>query len=112
MAVRRTVIRTDDLDGGEASHTVRFGLDGTSYEIDLNDTNAAALRDLLSRYTKHGRMIGRRTGTAGDRTHIENPDQIRAWAQSNGIDVPPRGRIPETVKQQFRAAHRDCCTNG
>jgi hypothetical protein len=26
----------DDLDGGAAEGTVRFGLDGTEYEIDLN----------------------------------------------------------------------------
>jgi hypothetical protein len=30
------VLLIDDLDGGEAAGTVRFGLDGTEYEIDLS----------------------------------------------------------------------------
>jgi hypothetical protein len=30
----------DDLDGSEAEGTVRFGLDGTDYEIDLNAEHA------------------------------------------------------------------------
>ena len=38
----------DDLDGSEATETVTFGLDGTSYEIDLNKKNAAALRKASS----------------------------------------------------------------
>ena len=37
----------DDLDGGDATETVSFGLDGTSYEIDLSKKNAAAFRKLL-----------------------------------------------------------------
>src|SRR5207245_10053153 len=34
----------DDLDGGEAEGTVRFGLDGAEYEIDLSAGHAGALR--------------------------------------------------------------------
>jgi hypothetical protein len=40
----------DDLDGSEAEGTVRFGLDGAEYEIDLNAEHARALRDALARY--------------------------------------------------------------
>ena len=40
----------DDLDGSEANGTVRFGLDGTEYEIDLNAQHAQQLRDALARY--------------------------------------------------------------
>jgi len=32
----------DDLDGSVAEGTIRFGLDGTEYEIDLNAEHAAA----------------------------------------------------------------------
>jgi len=38
------------LDGGDAAETVRFGLDGRSYEIDLNSKNAKRLRDSLAGY--------------------------------------------------------------
>jgi Lsr2 len=45
----------DDIDGGEAEGTVRFGLDGTDYEIDLSAKNAAALRKALAKYIDSGR---------------------------------------------------------
>ena len=48
MAQKVNIVLVDDLDGTEATETVTFGLDGTTYEIDLNDANAAALREALS----------------------------------------------------------------
>jgi nucleoid-associated protein Lsr2 len=40
MTTKITVVLEDDLDGGPADETVRFGIGGTDYEIDLNATNA------------------------------------------------------------------------
>jgi Lsr2 len=40
MAQKITVALEDDLDGGPAEETVRFGLDGSEYEIDLSIKNA------------------------------------------------------------------------
>ena len=57
----------DDLDGSEATETVTFGLDGTTYEIDLNKKNAAALRKAVEPYVKaarKGRSAGGRRKTA------------------------------------------------
>ena len=48
MAQRVQVQLVDDLSGEEAQETVRFGLDGTNYEIDLTEQNAKSLRDALS----------------------------------------------------------------
>lgn len=56
--VQRTVL-VDDVDGGEAVETVRFGLDGVAYEIDLNEENAAALREGLATWVGHARKAGR-----------------------------------------------------
>jgi hypothetical protein len=42
MAQKITVVLEDDLDGGPADQTVRFGLDGAEYEIDLSISNATA----------------------------------------------------------------------
>ena len=57
MAQKVHIVLVDDLDGSDASQTVSFGLDGTSYEIDLNDKHAAALRDALSGYVGHARKV-------------------------------------------------------
>ena len=63
MAQKVNIVLVDDIDGSDAIETVSFGLDGTSYEIDLNDKNAAALRDALAGYVGHARKVtGSRRG--------------------------------------------------
>ncbi len=44
MAQRVTVELEDDLDGGPADETLRFGLGGSEYEIDLSKKNASRFR--------------------------------------------------------------------
>lgn len=105
MAQKVHIILEDDLDGGEATETVSFALDGRSYEIDLNDKNAKALRDALSTYVASARRAGGRTGGAKRRSVSSNAREIRDWARSNGHQVPDRGRIPSTVREAFEAAH-------
>ncbi len=53
MAQKMLVQFVDDLDGtsSEDVSTVQFGLDGVSYEIDLNAVNAERLRDALASST-------------------------------------------------------------
>src|SRR5947208_11242208 len=85
----------DDLDGSEAEGTVRFGLDGTEYEIDLNTEHAQALRDALARYVNAARRAGggaRRPGRAGRRASAGglNSTEGRWWAKGQGIDVRER----------------------
>ena len=58
----------DDIDGGEAKGTVRFGLDGTDYEIDLSVAHSEDLHKALAPYIAHARKTGtarRRPGRAG-----------------------------------------------
>ncbi|WP_366522905.1 Lsr2 family protein [uncultured Nocardioides sp.] len=102
------IVLEDDLDGSDATQTVSFALDGTAYEIDLNDKNAAALRDALAAYVGHGRKVsgsrrGRRTASSAPSGH--SAKEIREWARSHGHDVPERGRIPSDVRQAFEAAN-------
>jgi hypothetical protein len=48
MAQKVTVALIDDLAGGPADETVRFGFDGAQYEIDLSGKNARAFRKQLA----------------------------------------------------------------
>lgn len=61
MAQRTIIALVDDLDGTElgpgVGETIRFGIDGRSYEIDLRDDNAAALREALQPFIDSGRRI-------------------------------------------------------
>jgi nucleoid-associated protein Lsr2 len=108
MAKTVIVKLTDDLDGGDADETVRFGLDGTSYEIDLSATNAATLRDALKRYTDAARLVGasgsrssRPAGAAGAPTaysklSAEEKARFRKWA-----DMADARRISDARVQSW-----------
>lgn len=104
MAQRVVVTLSDDIDGSEAAETIVFGLDGKSYEIDLNQTNAKKLRKALEPYVDAGRKRSR-SGKAYKQTEVApDPSAIRAWALANKFDVPARGRIPKKVYEAFSAA--------
>lgn len=105
MAQKVQVLLEDDLSGGPAEATVRFGLDGAAYEIDLNSDNASKLRESLQPFVTHARKAGagrRRTRGASSR---ERSADIRSWAKSAGIQVSDRGRIPADVVAKYEAAH-------
>jgi hypothetical protein len=106
MAQKVHITLEDDLDGGDATETVAFGLDGKTYEIDLNDKNASALRNALAKYVGAARRAGGRGSNAKRRTQMgASAREIRDWARSNGHAVPDRGRIPADVRDAFEAAH-------
>lgn len=110
MAQKVNIILVDDIDGSDATQTVSFGLDGTSYEIDLNDKNAGKLRDALAPYVGYGRKLGsgpRRGGRKAAASAAGGPSakEIRDWARQNGYDVPDRGRVSADVRQAYDAAH-------
>ena len=106
MAQKVTVILEDDLTGGPAKQTVRFGFDGSDYEIDLNAKNAAAFGKQLAPYLEHARKAGRaQTRRAGRATACrQRSGDIRAWAREQGLAVSERGRIPASVAEQYHAA--------
>ena len=108
MAQRVTVALEDDLDGGLADETVRFGLGGTDYEIDLRASNAAAFRRQLAPFIEHARRAGSRQRHRPGRTTAsrKRSADIRAWAKDHGIAVSERGRIPASVVEQYQTATR------
>ena len=112
MAQKVQVLLVDDLDGGEASETVSFALDGNNYEIDLSGKNATELRDAFAKYVGAARKVGRATSSPGGRSARRSGgtstamdrDQaaaIRSWAKKQGLKVSDRGRIPATIIEQY-----------
>jgi hypothetical protein len=106
MAQRVETTLIDDLDGSEASETVAFAVDGTSYEIDLSKSNAAAMSRAFGPYVEHARRAGRSSRaprrTSRNRHHSA---AIRDWAKARGLKVSERGRIPADVAAQYEKAH-------
>ena len=109
MAQKIQTLFIDDLDGSEAEGTVRFGLDGTDYEIDLNAEHAQALRDALARYVRAARRARdgtRRPARGGRKGSASGVDstEVREWAKAKGIEVKDRGRVPAELVARFKAA--------
>lgn len=111
MAQKIQVILIDDLDGGPADETVTFGLDGTSYEIDLSEENVAKLREAFAPWVGHARKLGR-TQTRSRRPRAgsapasgTSANTIREWARANGYTVNERGRIAADVRAAYEAAN-------
>jgi hypothetical protein len=117
MAKATITYLADDLDGSDADETIRFALDGKTYEIDLSKKNAAALRKVLKPYVTAGRparSVGRSTGrkattrrsagkrgskTAFSKLVAEEKDRFRKWAK-----LPNARRIAdERVKAWIEA---------
>ena len=59
--IRRGVVieLVDDLDGTKADETIAFGLDGTTYEIELSELNANHFRRVLMPFVDQAQAQGR-----------------------------------------------------
>lgn len=108
MAQKIQTMFIDDIDGGEAEGTVRFGLDGSEYEIDLNAKHTDELRITFKKYIEHARRAGgtaRRTTPRRGRTpSTVDTVAVRAWAREHGYDIKDRGRVPADVVAKYQAA--------
>lgn len=107
----------DDLDGTlievGSGETVLFSIDGTAYEIDLTEDNAAALRAAIEPYVSAGRSISSSRSSASAsssgpkrrRSGQQDYSAVRSWAKENGFQVSERGRVPASVIDAYEAAH-------
>jgi len=115
MAQKTQIIMTDDLDGSEATQTVTFAFQGTSYEIDLNDEHASSIEESFAEWITNARKTtgGRSTSTparssSGGGRASSGPkrtdlDAVRAWARENGHEVSDRGRVSNKVLEAYDA---------
>src|SRR3954452_14160290 len=126
MAQKVQVILVDDVDGGEAAETVSFALDGVSYEIDVSEENAEALREALAPWVGHARRVSGRSGggrarstssgggssrsrasssSGGGGGGRHDLSDVRSWARENGYQVSDRGRVSSEVITAYEKAH-------
>lgn len=108
----------EPTDPRDAETVAFFHSSGQRYELDVCDEHAQALQDALEvidDFAARGRRAtattpaptsGKRRNT-GQRisTGAHNPKEVRAWAIAQGIEVPARGRLPETVLEKYRTEH-------
>lgn len=106
MAVTTLTVITDDIDGSKDASTISFAFGGTNYEVDLSEKHAEALAKALAPYIEAGRKV--RTGSTAPARRSSSvggvdPKAVRKWAESAGITVSSRGRIPADIVEKFKA---------
>jgi hypothetical protein len=107
MAQRIQTLFIDDIDGGAADGTVRFGLDGADYEIDLSGEHSNELRTALGKYIEHSRKVGgaaRRSSRGRGAASAVDTAKGREWARESGYDIKDRGRVPADLVAKYQAA--------
>jgi hypothetical protein len=106
MAQRTQILYVDDIDGSEADGTVRFGLSGVDYEIDLSKDHADQFAAAIGPYLEAARKVSA-AKRAARTTRPARHDQsdVRAWARDQGLKVSDRGRIPADVLAKYESAH-------
>lgn len=111
MAKRTIEVFHDDLDGSEGASTVKFGLDGKSFEIDLSEAHEKELRKALEKYVGAATQVSAHNAAAtGRRKYGTGPARrdtkhIREWLRSQGVEISDRGRIPTDLMNRYNAAH-------
>lgn len=106
MGQRTIVELIDDIDGtiiaDGRGRTVTFGLNGTTYEIDLTDENATELESVMHPYVIKARRTSGPARTKPKQGRSKEQTQaIRAWAIKNGYTLSERGRIPVNIEAHF-----------
>lgn len=120
MAQKVQVLLTCDLHGDDTpgDETLRFAFDGGGYEIDVCTAHAGQMREAFAPYVGAGRRShvgggsprpsGGGSGRSRGRASIDRSQstKVREWARGRGVKVSDRGRIPQSVLDQFQTAHR------
>jgi hypothetical protein len=106
LAQKIQTLFVDDIDGGEAEGTVRFGLDGSDYEIDLSVAHSEELHKALAPYIAHARKAGGTRRVARGRRDASAIDthKVREWARDQGIEIKERGRVSADIVAKYRQA--------
>jgi hypothetical protein len=113
----------DDLDFAEGTETLadekrELSYNGKTIQLDLTKAHADALDDLLKPYLEVGTEMpktssgGRRrsahsSGSNSSRADRELTGRIRSWAEQQGIELNPQGRIKNEVREAYFDAHPD-----
>lgn len=104
----------DDLDKTtEAVETIKFSVNGTSYEIDLSERSLRRFELALAPFVNAARSESKaKPKTAAKRSTKRRPAKktgpsdaiVRTWAHANGVEVNKTGRVPKAVREAFEAS--------
>jgi hypothetical protein len=106
MAQKLEIQLIDDLDGSEAAGTVRFGVNGRLYEIDLSAANRQKMAEALRPFIDNARKIpGTRRRSPLRPVTRHDQAAVREWARAHGMEISARGRLPLNAAEAYDLAH-------
>lgn len=105
MARKTRIVLIDDINGELGDETIKFGLDGIDYEIDLSTENANKLREALDPWVQAGRRVGGRRIAGTDKRPASDAAKIRDWAKEQNIEVSEKGRISAKIRSAYYRTH-------
>ena len=105
MARKTRIVLIDDINGELGDETIKFGLDGVDYEIDLTTENAKKFRDLMDPWIQAGRRVGGRRVAGTDTRKVSDASKIRTWAREQNMQVSEKGRISAKVRSAYYRTH-------
>ena len=89
--------------------TVHFQVNGKSYAVDLNEENAQTLQDLMDQveekfkpFVRVARPLGTTSVKKSNKPEYD-AKAVRAWAESQGMEVSSRGRIKKEILDAYYA---------
>ena len=86
----------DEIDGSQADETVRFGLDGEAFELNLSKAHAEELRRSLEPYVKTARKTGsKRNGRAA--TNKDQAEPVLDGAKQHSMKVSDSGQLQRQI---------------
>ncbi|RPE44160.1 Lsr2 protein [Streptomyces sp. Ag109_O5-1] len=97
-----------------ASESAAITMDGIPHMIEAGRTLAHADHDIVAACPSLWQPLRVHYSTEPEtppvsETPASQPDakQVRAWAADNGIEVSPKGKIPDAVVEQYQAAQTE-----
>lgn len=85
-----------------ATHSVAMTVGRRSWSVDLCSQHEQELQEALSRFAPT--KTSSKGGDPASKAAKERRDAIRVWGEANGIVVPSRGRISQSIQDQFDAS--------
>lgn len=110
MAVEITRTVTSDLSKAKGAVRKQYTLDGTRYAIDVTEQewNDFLASEAVAQFVMFSRTLSSKGDGNDENDEHESPkteaQEIREWAQANGIDVSERGRVAKDVVERYKAA--------
>ncbi|MGP5262786.1 Lsr2 dimerization domain-containing protein [Glutamicibacter arilaitensis] len=94
------MIRVSDLSGKRDAEVLQFSVGDETFEIDVTYEEKSVMEQTLGKFL----TVARRKPSSAKNlpTRAMESKAIREWAEANGHDLSPQGRLPKRIIELYR----------